>query len=118
MITNFEEITANLTPEEKELTIEIMQILMKLKKNRPMKSVQIVELINRRLFKNKDVKFNGVKLRKYCNYIRSKSLLPIIATSNGYYISYDKTEIALQIESLEQRSEAILSSVNGLKFYL
>jgi len=118
MITNFEEITAYLTPEEKELTVEIMQILMKLKKNNPMKSVEIVELINRKFYKNSDVKFTGVKLRKYCNYIRSKSLLPIIATSNGYYISYDKNEIALQIESLEQRSEAILNSVNGLKFYL
>ena len=118
MITNFEEITANLTPEEKELTVAIMQILMKLKKNKPMKSVEIVELINRKFYKNSDVKFTGVKLRKFCNYIRRKSLLPIIATSNGYYISYDKNEIALQIESLEQRSEAILNSVNGLKFYL
>jgi hypothetical protein len=118
MITNFEEITANLTPEEKELTVSIMEILMKLKKNKPMKSVEIVERINKQFYKTSDVKFTGVKLRKFCNYIRSKSLLPIIATSNGYYISYDKNEIALQIESLEQRSEAILNSVNGLKFYL
>lgn len=118
MITNFEEITANLTPEEKELTFAIMQILMKLKKSKPMKSVEIVERINKQFYKTSDAKFTGIKLRKFCNYIRSKSLLPIIATSNGYYVSYDKTEIALQIESLEQRSEAILNSVNGLKFYL
>ena len=118
MITNFEEITAYLTPEEKELTLSIMQILMKLKKSKPMLSTELVELINKKHFVNSTQKFTGVKLRKYCNYIRSKSLLPIIATSNGYYVSYDKKEIALQIESLEQRSEAILNSVNGLKFYL
>jgi hypothetical protein len=118
MITNFEEITAYLTPEEKELTVSIMQILMKLKKSKPMLSTEIVELINKKHFVGTSYKFTGVKLRKYCNYIRSKSLLPIIATSNGYYVSYDKNEIALQIESLEQRSEAILNSVNGLKFYL
>ena len=118
MITNFETITANLTPEEKLLTISIMEILRKLGKNKPMKSAQLVAIINHKFYKESDAKFTGVKLRKFCNFIRSKSLLPIIATSNGYYVSYDKTEIALQIESLEQRSEAILNSVNGLKFYL
>ena len=117
MITNFEEITANLTSEEKLLTVEIITILSKIKKDNPIKSFELVNLINKKL-SIADVNFTGVKLRKYCNYIRSKSLLPIIATSNGYYVSYDKKEIALQIESLEQRSEAILNSVNGLKFYL
>lgn len=118
MITNFEEITAYLTPEEKELTVSIIQILGTLKKSKPMLSTEIVELINKKHFVNSTYKFTGVKLRKYCNYIRSKSLLPIIATSNGYYVSYDKNEIALQIESLQQRSEAMLNSANGLKFYL
>ena len=118
MITNFEEITANLTQEEKLLLVTITGIMRNLTKNKPMKSAQIVERINKQIYKTSDVKFTGIKLRKFCNYIRSKSLLPIIATSNGYYVSYDKTEIALQIESLEQRSESILNSVNGLKFYL
>jgi hypothetical protein len=117
MITNFEEITANLTPEEKFLTVSIMEILVKFKKNNPIKSVELVEIINQQFYSREKI-FTGVKLRKYCNYIRSKSLLPIIATSNGYFVSYDKNEIALQIESLEQRSEAILNSVDGLKFYL
>ena len=116
MITNFQEITKNLTPEELELTIYIMELLRNCSKKYPLKSEQLVDMVNRRPYKKE--KFTGVKLRKYCNYIRSKSLLPIIATSNGYYVSYDKNEIALQIESLEQRSEAILNSVNGLKFYL
>jgi hypothetical protein len=118
MITNFEEITANLTSEEKLLTVEIITILSGIKKDKPMKSVELVYLINRKLSFVENLNFTGVKLRKYCNYIRSKSLLPIIATSNGYFVSYDKNEIALQIESLEQRSEAILNSVHGLKFYL
>jgi hypothetical protein len=118
MITNFHEITENLTLEEKEITVEIMVILNKLTKKKPMYSYEIVELLNKKFFIGKDKKFTDIKLRKYCNYIRSKSFLPIIATSNGYYVSYDKNEIALQIESLEQRSEAILNSVNGLKFYL
>jgi hypothetical protein len=49
MITNFEEITANLTSEEKLLTVEIISILSGIKKDKPMKSVELVYLINRKL---------------------------------------------------------------------
>jgi tetrahydromethanopterin S-methyltransferase subunit B len=50
--------------------------------------------------------------------IRSKGILPLIATSNGYYCSYDKQEIMEQIKSLQERADAIINSANGLKKFL
>ena len=41
-----------------------------------------------------------------------------MGTSNGYYVTKDRSELESQIESLTQRSEAILLSANGLKKFL
>jgi hypothetical protein len=57
-------------------------------------------------------------LRKLVNHIRVKGILPIIATSQGYYVSYDKQDILDQINSLTQRANSILNSANGLRNFL
>ncbi|MCP3682096.1 MAG: hypothetical protein GY861_05335, partial [bacterium] len=62
--------------------------------------------------------FDQPRLRKIVNYIRTNALLPLIATSNGYYVSEDTDEIKKQVESLEQRSRQIQRSADGLKKYL
>jgi hypothetical protein len=41
-----------------------------------------------------------------------------MGTSNGYYCTQDRDELESQIESLTQRSEAIMSSANGLKKFI
>jgi hypothetical protein len=41
-----------------------------------------------------------------------------MATSQGYYVSYDKQEILDQINSLTQRANSIMNSANGLKNFL
>jgi hypothetical protein len=45
-------------------------------------------------------------------------IMPIIATSQGYYVSHDKQEILDQINSLTQRANSIMNSANGLKNFL
>lgn len=119
MIQNFEEITKPLTEEEKKLVPILISGFKSKTKDNPITGSEIVDAINRKkdslgLSKN----FSEPRLRKLTNFIRSAGIMPVIATSNGYYVSYDKEEIALQIQSLEQRAAAILESANGLKKYL
>jgi hypothetical protein len=118
MITNFEEITRGLSDEEKSL-ITILVNAFKQIFNEKSKAIKGPDLIHQ---VNEWNKTQGIKvvlteprLRKICNFIRSKSIIPLIATSKGYYCSYDMLEIELQIKSLQERADAILNSVNGMK---
>jgi len=116
MIVNFEDITDTLTDEDLRIVKILMMGLSKRNKDNPLKANEIVKIVNSN--KNKyGIKstFTGVRLRKCCNYIRTSGLLPLIATSKGYYVSEDKMEIMKQIESLEQRASSILKSAEGLK---
>lgn len=113
MITNFENITSQLTEDEKELVHIIIQGLSGRTKDTPIKGAEICKKLN-----NKGYKITEARLRKITNFIRSESILPIIATSNGYYCSYDKDEIKKQIQSLIERADAIMLSANGLKKFI
>jgi hypothetical protein len=42
----------------------------------------------------------------------------LIATSQGYYVSYDAQEINAQIQSLVERANSILKSADGLKKFI
>lgn len=116
MITNFEQITAHLTKDELKMMPILISEVKKLKKKRPMKASDIVNRVNSKCKGSTD--FNDVRLRKLCNLIRRYGILPLIATSSGYYVSYDKIEIELQIKSLKERASAIRSSARGLKKFL
>jgi len=56
--------------------------------------------------------------RKCVNYIRSNSMIPIISTHHGYYVSNDKKEIQAQTDSLLQRAQSIINSAKGLQKFL
>ena len=114
MITNFEEYTKELTVEEMKLLPLLMSGFKKRTKENPVKAPEIIAGIN----KTGVAKITEPRLRKLCNFIRSKSILPLIATSNGYYISYDPDEVSRQIQSLEERASAIMESTKGLKKFL
>ena len=119
MITNFEEITRGLDPEEKQLVHILLNGFKTKTKSNPMKAPEIIKTINAKkkelgLTKN----FSEPRFRKICNFIRSKGMIPLIATSSGYYVSHDKEEIRKQIESLNERAMAIINSANGLKKFL
>jgi hypothetical protein len=118
MIKNFEEITCELTPDEKRLVPVIIRGLNLKSKANPIKGAEIVTAINGNKERYGIKQFSEARLRKIVNFIRSEGILPVIATSNGYYISYDAEELNAQIESLKQRAEAIITSANGLKKWI
>lgn len=111
MITNFEEITSELTDAEKIVLPILINGLKKFYKDKPIKAPIIVAKINEAY----KVDLTEPRLRKLINHIRVNSLLPIIATSNGYFVSTDRQEIEKQIRSLEERARSIQKSADGLK---
>lgn len=62
--------------------------------------------------------FTSQRLQKLVNYIRVNSILPIIATSHGYYYSEDPQDIRDMIEQFESRIEAMKAAQEGLKYIL
>ena len=118
MIKNFEEITKDMTQDEKKLVPLIIRGLSTRTKENPIKGAEIVSAINSQKDKYGIKLFSEPRLRKIVNFIRTESILPLMGTSNGYYVTQDRTELESQIESLTQRAEAIISSANGLKKFI
>ena len=119
MITNFDEITEELNEDEKRLVPILIKGLSNKEKSNPVTGKQICARIN--AFKDTyglKRPFTEPRLRKICNFIRVKGILPLIATSNGYYVSYDQKEIEAQIESLNERAAAIQASAEGLRKFM
>ncbi len=119
MITNFEEVTNELTNEEMELIPMAIHGFRQYKKNNPIKAELIVKRMNEYL-ESKGIKtrLTQPRLRKMVNYIRSNGLLPLIATSNGYFTSDCKQTIMDQIRSLQERANSIERCAQGLKKFI
>jgi hypothetical protein len=118
MIDNFEDFTEELSPDELKLVAPLMNGLRTKTKERTIKAPEIVKAMNLFAEKNGLIKITEPRLRKLVNHIRVKGILPIIATSQGYYVSYDKQDILDQINSLTQRANSIMKSADGLRNFL
>ena len=121
MITNFENITYDLTDDEKLLLPLVSGFLERIKSDKPVKEAAICDAFNDWLpTKRPDikVKLTGARLRKMINRLRNTGTLPVIGTSKGYYVSYDKEELRKQIESLKQRADSINAAADGLMKFL
>lgn len=119
MITFFEEQTHELTKEEMELIPIVIHGFRQYKKNNPIKADLIVQRMNLFLENNGyKTRLTQPRLRKLVNYIRTNGLIPLIATSNGYFTTECKETIQLQIISLQQRANSIERAVDGLKKFL
>ena len=116
MITNFEEITTEITAQELLLIPTIVQSFKKYTINNPIKSDEICLRFNNS--KVSKINLDGPRLRKIVHYIRKNSLLPLIATSKGYYVSDDVDEIKKQINSLTERANSNMECANGLKKFI
>ena len=113
MITNFEEITKDLSEEEKKLLPILIKGFRLHGIDDPIKAPDIIQKLS-----EKGIKLTGARLRKLTNLIRSAGILPLIATSNGYYVTVDKQEVQKQIKSLTERAEAIMAAAKGLEKWL
>lgn len=105
MVAGFELITQPLTEYETETLLPVFLTCLSKHngKEEAITSVQIVKGMRRHGYKCRDV-----NVRKVINHIRIYGLIPnLLATSSGYYVSNDKEEIRLYIESLRQRESAI-----------
>ena len=114
-ITNFEDITYPLTDYEKTLVPIIIRCMEKYKKANPIKGTAILSGL-----KAAGHKVNNARVMKVINHIRGHHLMPIIATSKGYYSTDEKDweEIRKQIQSLEERIAAQQFAMDGLSWYL
>ena len=111
MLNNFEDITHELTLEEKNtiLPIIVNGLNLCIGKSKAYTNKQIVDAVNGKY----NIKLNGPRLRKLIQYIRINDLVPLlVATSKGYYVSEDKEEIRDYIHSLEQRLHSIHNTTN------
>ena len=45
-------------------------------------------------------------------------MIPLIATSNGYYVDYSKETLEAQIKSLKERASSINRCAQGLETFL
>ena len=115
MITNFDKHTEELDAHDLAIIPIVIKAFSKYTKDNPIKAPEIVATFNLNREKiNYPRKLSEPKLRKMCNYIRSNGLLPLIATSQGYYVSYDQKEVNDMIKSLRERANAINRSADGL----
>jgi len=115
MITNFDKHTEELDAHDLAIIPLVIKAFSKYTKENPIKAPEIVATFNLNKEKiNYPRKLSEPKLRKMCNYIRSNGLLPLIATSQGYYVSYDQKEVNDMIKSLRERAASINRSADGL----
>ena len=117
MIKGHERETFELNKEELWLSNELVDSFKKRGKSNPIKASEIVRSVNT-FYPDLKNKFTEVRLRKIINHYRVNSILPIISTSKGYFVSYDKIDVSDMVTSLTQRADSILNCVNGLKSFL
>jgi hypothetical protein len=119
MITNFEEFTTELSKEEMEILPLVINGFKNYNKENPIKADMIVFRMNNFLSQNGyKMKLTQPRLRKFVNYIRTNGVLPLIATSHGYYVSSCSKTILSQIKSLQERANSIERCAQGLKKFL
>jgi len=105
MITSFEDQTHELTQYEKEVLLPLMIAGFNTKVGVE-KCITNPEIC--RALKEKGYEISEPRVRKLVFYIRHNNLVPkLIASSKGYWIATDKTEISTWINSLEGRISAL-----------
>lgn len=113
MLTNFEEITYELSDYEKSLLPNIVKRLsLKIGEWNAITSTEII-----RFYKAHGKKMNGPRWRKIVNYIRVNNLVPLlISTSKGYYVATTDEEVKNYLESLKQRINSITAVYDALEY--
>lgn len=119
MIENFEEITEPLNVDDLKFLPVLIRGLQRHGKDDPIKGRDIVKAMNRQKLKyNFNAQFSEARLRKLVNHMRVNSLLAVMATSNGYFVSDETGIINSQIRSLRDRAAGIMAAANGLESFI
>lgn len=116
MLHGFEDITAELTPDELALVpLFVKGFGDKLGEENAVTSKQIIRSLEKRrinaIQSGEDampVTVTGPRIRKIVNHIRMHGLVRnLVATSRGYFIETDPSKIAKYKQSLKARAKAI-----------
>lgn len=112
MLTNFEEITAELTEYEMKLVPMIVRKLnLKIGEWNATTSTHVIKV-----FKENGLKMSGPRWRKIINYIRVNNLVSLlISTSKGYYRATTDEEVRNYLESLKQRINSITTVYDAIE---
>lgn len=113
MISGFEEITKDLTAEEKKaIPILVKGLRHRIGKNSAITNKKMQEILR----KHYNLKISGPRMRKIINNIRIYGLVPCLcATSNGYYVAASKKELQDYLQSLQERIESQQYLLDKLK---
>ena len=116
MLKGFENITQPISDYEKDILLPVVLRGLKNKvgKEKAVTNKEIVSGMTKAGFKISDT-----TVRKLVNHIRTNSLINgLIATSKGYHISTDITEVSNYIDSLDGRINEILRIRESMQDYL
>lgn len=116
MIFHFEHITMKLTPAERRLIPGVIDIIYRTNSENRIKTPQVVEEL--RIYCNAkgfNLKPNAPMVQKLVNLIRRNSIISIVGTERGYYQSKDTEDIESAVQSLQERADAILAAVDGMR---
>jgi hypothetical protein len=116
MITNFEDITYQLTNEERRAS-KYIEALLRTTGDR-FTNKQLRDKLFERSGRLKEYDLPDSRIRTIINYLRRTSAPNIIASSNGYKISENEKELSDYLQSLQERIEAINEIAEQTKFYL
>lgn len=113
MITGYEEITHDLTPDELRLIPGMVRGLeTKIGKANAITSSQIIKV-----YRERGEKMTGARVRKMINHIRMTGLVErLVATSTGYYVSNDPKELQDYIRSLYERADSIVAVAKQIEY--
>ena len=117
MITNFEDITYNITEEEKKIAILIAKSLEKnhVGKSNIINRRQIIIKLANAANPTHRINMGDARLRKIINYIRQTGLCNcLIGTSRGYYVANTREEMGDYIKSLSERINEITKIQNAM----
>ena len=112
-----------LNDEEINFLPTLKRVLLKTNPKKPLYAKDIVRGVNKRREDGLSnycltKPFTEARLRKMVNYFRCTATLPVISTSNGYYVSYERDEIISMIKSLRARADAIYGASDGMDYIL
>lgn len=115
MITSFQEYTFELNDAELAVLPTFIEWVKTGTDHRPLKAPALITKINVSLLERR-IKYHMTeeRFRKFVNYVRSHGVLPLIATSHGYFVSYEPDVVRAQMKSLRERAGGILAARAGL----
>lgn len=119
MIVNFSNQTHELTDVEVYLLDFVKELFVQHDEVNPVKGYRICERVNVHCEREGiNYRLSEPRLRKMVNYFRCNSVIPLLATSHGYYVSTNKALIQEHINSLCQRAGSIANCASGLNKFV